>query len=57
MQHKLKNLPLRNGVGVAVLNKHNKVFVAKRIDNRQEFWQIPQGGVNKGENSLSEALR
>ena len=57
MQHKLKNLPLRNGVGVAVLNKHNKVFVAKRIDNRQEFWQMPQGGVNKGENSLSAALR
>ena len=48
MENKFKNLPLRIGVGIVVLNKNNKVFVAKRIDNPKNFWQMPQGGVNKG---------
>ena len=43
------NLPLRSGVGIVVLNKDNKVFVAKRIDNQKNFWQVPQGGVDNGE--------
>jgi len=43
-----KNLPLRRGVGIVVLNKDNKVFVAKRIDNPKNFWQMPQGGVDVG---------
>ncbi|MDC1010819.1 RNA pyrophosphohydrolase [Candidatus Pelagibacter sp.] len=51
------DLPLRSGVGIVVLNKNNKVFVAKRIDNRKNFWQMPQGGVNKGENYLAAAYR
>ena len=51
------NLPLRSGVGIIVLNKNNKVFVAKRIDNQKNFWQMPQGGVDKGENYLSAAYR
>ena len=51
------NLPLRSGVGIVVLNKNNKVFVAKRIDNQKNFWQMPQGGVDKGENYLSAAYR
>ena len=58
MEEKFKNLPLRNGVGIVVLNKENKVFVAKRIDNPKNFWQMPQGGVdNKGEDFLSAAYR
>ena len=57
MEEKYKNLPLRNGVGIIVLNKENKVFVAKRIDNPQNFWQMPQGGVDKGENFLKAAHR
>ena len=44
MDEKFKNLPLRIGVGIVVLNKTNKVFVAKRIDNQKNFWQMPQGG-------------
>ena len=49
MKEKYKNLPLRSGVGIVVLNKENKIFVAKRIDNKKNFWQMPKGGVDKGE--------
>ena len=54
---KYKNLPLRNGVGIVVLNSEDKVFVAKRIDNPKNFWQMPQGGVDEGENLLNAAYR
>ena len=47
MKEKFQNLPLRNGVGIAVLNKENKIFVAKRIDNPADFWQMPQGGIDE----------
>ena len=52
-----QNLPYRYGVGVVLLNKENKVFVAKRIDNPNNFWQMPQGGKDRGENNLDAALR
>tara|TARA_B100001778_G_scaffold108773_1_gene89010 strand:- start:7 stop:483 length:477 start_codon:yes stop_codon:yes gene_type:complete len=57
MIDKFKNLPLRNGVGIVLLNKENKVFVARRIDNPKNFWQMPQGGVDKGEDFLAAAFR
>ena len=57
MQDKFKKLPLRSGVGIVVLNKENKVFLAKRIDNPKNFWQMPQGGIDKGEDNLKAALR
>ena len=57
MKDKFRNLPLRDGVGIIVLNKDNKVFVAKRIDNPKNFWQMPQGGVDRGEDFLSAAFR
>ncbi len=57
MTEKYKNLPLRSGVGIVVLNRINKVFVAKRIDNPKNFWQMPQGGVDAGENYLTAAYR
>ena len=57
MNEKYKNLPLRNGVGIVVLNNENKVFVAKRIDNPKNFWQMPQGGVDNNENYYEAALR
>ena len=57
MIEKFKNLPLRNGVGIIVLNKDNKILVAKRIDNSKNFWQMPQGGVDEGEDFLSAAYR
>ena len=57
MIDKFKNLPLRNGVGIVLLNKENKVFVARRIDNPKNFWQMPQGGVDEGEDFLGAAFR
>ena len=51
-----KILPMRIGVGIIVLNVKNKVFVAKRKDNPIDKWQMPQGGVDKGEDFL-EAMR
>ena len=57
MDEKFKDLPLRNGVGIVVLNKENKVFVAKRIDNPKNFWQMPQGGVDSDEKFLTAAFR
>ena len=57
MTKKFKDLPLRTGVGVILLNKHNKVFVAKRLDNPSNYWQMPQGGVDGNEKFLNAALR
>ena len=57
MEEKFKNLPLRKGVGIILLNKENKVLVAKRIDNPKNFWQMPQGGIDEGEDSLKAAYR
>ena len=57
MNKDFSKLPLRTGVGIIVLNKENKLFVAKRIDNPKNFWQMPQGGVDKGEDFLKAAYR
>ncbi len=52
-----QKLPMRNGVGVIVLNKENKIFVGKRKDNPVNKWQMPQGGVDKGEDYLTAMKR
>ena len=52
-----KDLPLRKGVGIVLLNQQNKVFVGKRIDNANNFWQMPQGGVDNEESYLDAAKR
>jgi len=57
MKEKYNNLPLRSGVGVVVLNEKNQVFVAKRIDNPKDFWQMPQGGIDNKENFYDAAIR
>ena len=57
MKKKFSKLPLRSGVGIVVLNKDNKVFVAKRIDNPKNFWQMPQGGIDYNEDFLKAAYR
>ena len=53
----MQKLPMRNGVGVIILNNENKVFVGKRKDNPVNKWQMPQGGVEKGESYLSAMKR
>lgn len=50
-------LPYRSGVGVALFNPQGLVFVAQRIDMRAEAWQMPQGGMDKGEEPHETALR
>ena len=57
MDKKFSKLPLRKGVGVVLLNNNNQVFVAKRIDNPNDFWQMPQGGVDGNEDSFNAAIR
>ena len=50
-------LPMRTGVGIIVLNNDNQVFVGKRKDNPGDKWQMPQGGVDKGEDFISAMRR
>ena len=52
-----KELPLRIGVGIILLNKEKNVLVGKRIDNPKNYWQLPQGGVNENENYFEAAKR
>ncbi|MFC1659610.1 RNA pyrophosphohydrolase [Pseudomonadota bacterium] len=47
----------RKGVGIVVLNEENKIFVGKRIDNKSDAWQMPQGGLDYDEDELSCAFR
>ncbi len=47
----------RRGVGVMLLNRDGKVFVAARIDNPNDAWQMPQGGMDEGEEPCAAALR
>ena len=53
-----ENLPYRPCVGVMLVNGHGKVFVGKRIDNKEgDAWQMPQGGMDDGEDVLTAGLR
>ena len=53
----IQNLPMRDGVGVIILNKKDKVFVGKRKDNPLNNWQMPQGGVDEGEDYITAMKR
>jgi len=48
---------MRKGVGIIVLNEKNKVFVGKRRDNPSDKWQMPQGGVDEGEDDFTAMQR
>ena len=50
-------LPMRTGVGIIVLNNNNQVFVGKRKDSPGDKWQMPQGGVDKGEDFITAMKR
>ena len=52
-----QRLPFRTGVGIIVLNKQNKIFVGKRKDNPGDKWQMPQGGVDEGEDYITAMKR
>jgi len=53
----MTDLPYRPAAGVMLLNHEGKVFVAQRLDSTLEAWQMPQGGLDEGEEPLSGALR
>ena len=52
-----QKLPMRTGVGIILLNNENKIFVGKRKDNPVNKWQMPQGGVDNGEDFLTAMRR
>lgn len=53
----ISNLPFRQGVGMMIIDKDNRVFVGKRIDSKANGWQMPQGGIDLGETPSAAALR
>lgn len=50
-------LPYRRGVGIALFNRAGRVFVATRIDTPGDAWQMPQGGIDRGERPRAAAAR
>lgn len=50
-------LPYRPCVGVMLLNREGQVFVGQRLDNTLEAWQMPQGGIDPGEDAETTAIR
>ena len=53
----MTDLPYRPAVGIMLLNHSGKVWVGQRLDNITNAWQMPQGGLDKGEDALQGALR
>ena len=53
----LDRLPYRRGVGIMLLNDRAEVFVAQRIDMPSNAWQMPQGGIDEGEDPAAAAWR
>ncbi|RHW16921.1 RNA pyrophosphohydrolase [Sphingomonas gilva] len=51
------SLPYRPCVGVMLLNREGQVFVGQRLDNKLEAWQMPQGGIDPGEDAEATAIR
>jgi putative (di)nucleoside polyphosphate hydrolase len=52
-----ESLPYRPAAGVMLIDGENRVFVAQRLDSTLEAWQMPQGGLDEGEEPLDGALR
>ena len=57
MHLKFKNLPYRSNVGIMLINDDGHVFVGQRLDNNQNAWQMPQGGIDGDEDPQSAAYR
>ncbi len=53
----INKMPYRLGVGIMLLNKNSQVFVGRRIDTTSDTWQMPQGGIDDGEEPNTAALR
>ena len=57
LQTDIENLPYRSNVGLMVVNKYGGVFVAQRLEHYADAWQMPQGGIDPGEDAQEAALR
>lgn len=55
--NEIENLPYRLGVGMMLINADKEIFVGKRIDTKSEAWQMPQGGIDKGEEAEEAVIR
>ncbi|MEM7509156.1 MAG: RNA pyrophosphohydrolase [Pseudomonadota bacterium] len=53
----IEKLPYRPCVGLVVLNRDSHIFAGQRLDNAMDAWQMPQGGIDKGETPVEAALR
>ena len=53
----VSELPFRQGVGMMIVDKNDRIFVGKRIDSKINGWQMPQGGIDIGETPSCAALR
>ena len=49
--------PYRPCVGICLVNDDGLIFAGKRIDNRAEAWQMPQGGIDEGEDAITACFR
>ena len=56
-QINIDTLPYRENVGIMLVNASGHVFVAQRLDNNSDAWQMPQGGIDAGETPRDAALR
>lgn len=56
-RHHPSGLPYRAGVGIMLLNAHGQVFTGQRLDSKLEAWQMPQGGIDPGEEPRETAFR
>ena len=54
---RISNLPYRPCVGLMLLNAEGMIFAGRRVDNPEDAWQMPQGGIDKGEEPETAALR
>ena len=57
MQTNFNKLPYRSNVGIMMVNEQGYVFVGQRLDNNQNAWQMPQGGIDAGEDPETAAYR
>jgi len=57
MQKNFNKLPYRSNVGIMMVNEKGYVFVGQRLDNNQNAWQMPQGGIDAGEDPETAAYR
>jgi len=53
----MTDLPYRPAAGIMLVNAEGKVFVGQRLDSTLEAWQMPQGGVDPGEDVADASFR